>query len=67
VRRALQLLASVIIRVKTFPSANPTPSRADIDMTREISCAPMALKIAAHDHLVIRRSNHASFRSLGLF
>ena len=43
-----------------------TPSRADIDMTREIAQAAKALKITIHDHLVIGRGGHASFKSLGL-
>ena len=49
-----------------IPSGDPTPSRADIDMTREIAAAAKALKIAVHDHLVIGRGGHASFKSLGL-
>ena len=44
----------------------PTPSRADIELTREIAAAAKALKIAVHDHLVIGRGGHASFKSLGL-
>jgi DNA repair protein RadC len=44
----------------------PTHSRADIDMTRDIAAAANALKIAVHDHLVIGRGGHASFKSLGL-
>jgi DNA repair protein RadC len=48
------------------PSGDPTPSKADIVMTREIAEAAKALKIAIHDHLVIGRGGHASFKSLGL-
>jgi RadC-like JAB domain len=44
----------------------PKPSRDDIEMTREIKAAAEALGIAIHDHLVIGRKGHASFRSLGL-
>ena len=66
VRRALEHGASAIILVHNHPSGDPTPSRADIDMTREIAAAAKALKIAVHDHLVIGRSGHASFKSLGL-
>ena len=43
-----------------------TPSRVDIDLTREIAAAAKALKIAVHDHLVIGRGGHASFKALGL-
>ena len=66
VRRALEHGASAIILVHNHPSGDPTPSRADIDMTREITAAAKALKIAVHDHLVIGRHGHASFKALGL-
>ena len=48
------------------PSGDPTPSKADIAMTREIVAAAKALGLAVHDHLVIGRGGHASFKSLGL-
>ncbi|HEY4311103.1 MAG TPA: JAB domain-containing protein [Pirellulales bacterium] len=48
------------------PSGDPTPSKADITMTREIAAAAKALHIAIHDHLVIGRGGHASFKALGL-
>jgi DNA repair protein RadC len=66
VKRALELGASSIILVHNHPSGDPTLSKADIAMTREITTAARALAIAVHDHLVIGRSGHASFKSLGL-
>ena len=66
VKRALEHGASAIILVHNHPSGDPTPSRSDIEMTREVSAAAKALKIAVHDHLVISRSGHASFKALGL-
>jgi len=45
---------------------DPTPPKADIAMTREIVTAAKTLSIAVHDHLVIGRGDHASFKSLGL-
>jgi DNA repair protein RadC len=66
VRRALELGASAMILVHNHPSGDPTPSRADIEMTHEIAAAARPLKIAVHDHLVIGRSGHASFKSLRL-
>ena len=66
VRRALALNASALILVHNHPSGDPEPSRADIAMTREIVAAAGALKIQVHDHLVIGRAGHASFKSLGL-
>jgi DNA repair protein RadC len=66
VKRALELGASSIILVHNHPSGDPTPSKADIAMTREVATAAKALGIAVHDHLVIGRGGHASFKSLGL-
>ena len=64
-----QLFQDVIYGTRLLhnhPSGDPTPSRADIAMTREIEAAAKALKIALHDHLVIGRGKHASFKALGL-
>jgi DNA repair protein RadC len=66
VKRALELGASALILAHNHPSGDPTPSRADIEMTRDIVAASKPLGIAVHDHLVIGRSGHASFKSLGL-
>jgi len=66
VKRALELGASAIILVHNHPSGDPTPSRADIEMTRQITDAAKALHVAVHDHIVIGRSGHASFKALGL-
>ena len=65
-RRALELAASAIILVHNHPSGDPTPSGADIDMTRQIIEAGKVLRIAVHDHLVVGREGVASFKSLGL-
>ena len=65
-RRALELAASAVILVHNHPSGDPTPSGADIDMTRQIIEAGRALRIAVHDHLVVGREGVASFRTLGL-
>jgi len=66
VKRALELSASAIILVHNHPSGDPTPSRADIEMTREIAAAAKALHIAVHDHIVVGRGGTASFKALGL-
>ena len=66
VKRALELSASAVILVHNHPSGDPTPSRADIEMTREIAGAAKALRIAVHDHLVVARGGTASFKALGL-
>ena len=66
VKRALLFNASAMIAVHNHPSGNPTPSRADIEMTRELKKAAAALDLELHDHIVIGHGKHASFRSLGL-
>ncbi|WP_205028091.1 RadC family protein [Oleisolibacter albus] len=66
VRRALELGASALILVHNHPSGDPTPSRADIDMTKQIVAAAQALGVVVHDHLVIGKGRHVSFKSAGL-
>ena len=66
VKRALELGASAIILVHNHPSGDPTPSRADIDMTQTIMRAAEPLGVLVHDHLIIARDGHASLRALGL-
>ena len=66
VKRALELAASAIILVHNHPSGDPTPSRADIDMTQQIVRAAAALSIRVHDHIIIGKKSEASFKSLGL-
>ncbi len=66
VRRALEVSASAIILVHNHPSGDPTPSSADVTMTREVIEAARALKILVHDHLVVGREGTASFKTLGL-
>jgi DNA repair protein RadC len=66
VRRALELSASAIIMVHNHPSGDPTPSKADVEMTRAVATACATLGIELHDHLVIGRTSHASLRGLGL-
>jgi len=66
VRRALEHSASAIILVHNHPSGDPTPSKADIEMTKEIVQAAKALRIAVHDHVVVARGGALSFKSMGL-
>ncbi|MDJ0922663.1 MAG: DNA repair protein RadC [Henriciella sp.] len=65
-RRALELSASALILVHNHPSGDPSPSRADIDMTREIMDALMPLEITVHDHLIAARGGVTSFKTQGL-
>jgi len=66
VKRALALGASALIVVHNHPSGDPTPSQADIAMTRQLAEAAAALGLVLHDHLIVARGGHTSFRSAGL-
>ncbi len=66
VKRALELGASAIILVHNHPSGDPTPSRADVEMTNQIIKAGAALNIRVHDHIIVGHKYHASFKTLGL-
>jgi DNA repair protein RadC len=66
VKRALELSASAIILVHNHPSGDPTPSRADIDMTRQIVEAARPLGVVVHDHIIVGRQGHASMKGLRL-
>jgi len=65
-KRALELGASAIIMVHNHPSGDTTPSRADIDMTREVAKAAAALGLTLHDHVIVGRSGHTSLKNKGL-
>lgn len=66
IKRALDLTATAIILVHNHPSGDPAPSRADIDITKEVKDAAARLGIVVHDHVIIAKKGHASFKSLGL-
>jgi DNA repair protein RadC len=66
VRRALELSATAIILVHNHPSGDPTPSRADIDMTKTIVDTAKPLGITVHDHIIIGKDGHASLKGLRL-
>jgi DNA repair protein RadC len=66
VRRALELSATAVILVHNHPSGDPTPSRADIDMTRTIVETAKPLGISVHDHIIVGKSGHVSMKGLRL-
>lgn len=66
IRVAMIEHAKGVVVYHNHPSGDPTPSRADIDMTREIVKAAGALGLVVHDHLIVGRGRHASFKSMGL-
>ncbi len=66
VKRALELSATAVILVHNHPSGDPTPSQADIEMTRQIASVAKPLGIAVHDHIIVGRDGHASLKGLKL-
>jgi DNA repair protein RadC len=63
VKRALELGASSIIMVHNHPSGDPTPSRADIEMTKQVVQAMSAVGLTVHDHVIVGKNRHTSFKS----
>jgi DNA repair protein RadC len=66
VKRALELSATALLLAHNHPSGDPTPSRADIEMTKLIVEAAKPLGIAVHDHIIVGKSAHTSFKALRL-
>lgn len=66
VKRALEVAASAVILVHNHPSGDPTPSNADIQMTRTIIEVAKPLGIEVHDHIIVGKDGHASLRGLRL-
>ncbi|MEQ1578747.1 MAG: JAB domain-containing protein, partial [Hyphomicrobium sp.] len=66
VKRALELSASALLLAHNHPSGDPAPSRADIEMTKLIVDAAKPLGITVHDHVIVGKSAHTSFKALRL-
>jgi DNA repair protein RadC len=66
VKRALELAATAVILVHNHPSGDPTPSRADVQMTQAIVEVARPLGIAVHDHIIVGKDGHASLKALKL-
>jgi DNA repair protein RadC len=66
VKRALELNASALIMVHNHPSGDPKPSQADIEMTRKVKDAAGAVGLTLHDHVIVSRGGHVSFKKQGL-
>jgi DNA repair protein RadC len=64
-KRALALDSSAVIMAHNHPTGDPSPSRDDIEMTKQVKLALEKLGIQLHDHIIIGRKGHASLRSLG--
>jgi len=66
IKRSLELGATAIILVHNHPSGDPSPSAADVQMTRQINDVARPLGITLHDHIIIGKSGHASLKGLKL-
>jgi DNA repair protein RadC len=66
VKRALELSATAIVLVHNHPSGDPTPSRADVQMTQEIIAVTGPFGIAVHDHVIVGKDGHASLKTMKL-
>ena len=66
VKRALELSSAALILVHNHPSGDPSPSKADIDLTRNVAEAGKWLGVAVHDHIIMGTSGHVSLRAKGL-
>ena len=66
VKRALELSATAVILVHNHPSGDPTPSRADIQMTQSIIDIARPLGIEVHDHIIVGKEGHTSFKGMKL-
>jgi DNA repair protein RadC len=66
IKRALELSATALILVHNHPSGDPTPSQADIRMTRAIIDIAAPLGISVHDHIIVGKNGHASLKELKL-
>jgi DNA repair protein RadC len=66
IKRALELSATALILVHNHPSGDPTPSQADIQMTKAIVDIAAPLGIAVHDHIIVGRGGHASLKGMRL-
>ena len=66
IKRALELGSTAIILAHNHPSGDPTPSMADVEMTKKIIAAGEKLGILIHDHIIIGRKGTVSFRNLQL-
>ena len=66
IKRALELSATALILVHNHPSGDPTPSRADVQMTQSIIEIAKPLGISVHDHIIVGKDGHASMKGLKL-
>jgi DNA repair protein RadC len=66
VKRALELSATAVVLVHNHPSGDPTPSQADIKMTQQIIAIARPLGISVHDHIIVGKEGHASFKGMRL-
>ncbi len=65
-RRAVRLMSAIVILVHNHPSGDPSPSREDIVLTKDLATAGDILGIGVADHLIIGKGRYVSFKEKGL-
>ena len=66
VKRGLELSATAIVLVHNHPSGDPTPSRADVEMTKQVATIAKPLGVQLYDHIIVGKDGHASLKGLRL-
>jgi DNA repair protein RadC len=66
IKRSLEHSATALILVHNHPSGDPSPSTADVQMTKQICDVAKPLGITVHDHIIIGKAGHASMKALRL-
>ena len=64
--RALEVGAAALVVVHQHPSGDPSPSRADVEMTARLRDALKTIDVDLHDHIVVTPGSAFSFREKGL-
>jgi len=66
IKRALELSATALILIHNHPSGDPSPSQADIQMTKSIISIATPLGISVHDHIIVGKNGHAGLKGMRL-
>lgn len=66
IKRALELSATALVLVHNHPSGDPSPSQADIQMTKAIINIATPLGISLHDHIIVGKNGHTSLKGMRL-
>jgi DNA repair protein RadC len=65
-RTAILEATAHLILVHNHPSGDPTPSKEDVHLTRQLVEGARLLGLRVHDHVIIGRGSHVSLAQRGL-